>query len=1222
MANKKIRDAALLPTLSGTDEFEVDDGSNTYYKTNTDKIKLFTDANFFAMGEPNGIADITQSTIFFVNATRSFSINPLATDFDYYIGATKYTSTGDFKVIADIVGLHLLYYDGATLTEIVNPTNVQISNIILYKCIIAYVYWDGGIGKLLEERHGIVMDGATHLHLHFSIGTQYQDGLALGNFLVDQNGSLDSHAQFSTASGVISDEDLQLSINAIGATTGLEIWYLEGTTWKWTTNVGFSVLTTGSGRLAYNDTGAQAEVPNNQFVLCHVFAWNAADQKPIAIQGQNYYGNITAAREGAQTEIANLILSNLPSPEMKPIGTVIFQTSDTYTNSVKGRVRSTDTGENYVDFRRNPLNATVTASDHGQLAGLTDDDHLQYAFLNGRSGDVQKIDAIEEYTTDLGVTIEEIKLRNKILTIPFHPGEIFFGTPTDAPYGWYHCNSSSGNIVYDSSGFGRNGTTVNMDDSNWVPGKLNKCLTYDGINEYVNLGNIAGFDRGNTFSLECWLKTSTDGKYIISKLDATTPFRGWGMYIAAGGYLHFLMTHDQPFGNRIVVRANDTVLTDNAWHHCVVTYDGSSTAAGVVFYVDNHLESKVVTTDNLTNTITNAINCQISGRDGADTTFNGLIDEVLIYPTTLDATDVANRWNGGVGTESLTGFLNVGRLSVAGATGVMTQQYGGDCEIVTTASGSKIKLVPPSDGGVEITDGEYFQWLSGTTAQRPSSPVNGMVRYNSDTNRNEFYENGVWENYLTENAENLWDRELISGSDYRLNPHNAGDRVNIDLTSAYQINKSDFLKSHGTNNISLGFGAATSITTGQSDILIGSNAGASITSGSYNVFIGTEAGYSTTTTNDNVYIGYYAGHQSTGVYQTLIGTGAGASLLGTSSNTFIGAAAGYQATTCNDSTLVGAGTGFNLTTGSKHVLIGYHAGESLTTQSENVFIGYLAGQNSIAINNILIGTEVGKSLTTGGSNVFIGNSVATGANTTINSVIIGHGAGLSLVNGNNNVLIGRSAGGALTNESGNIVIGYLAGQTSLTASNKLWIDNSDTSAPLIEGDFATNALKINGTLDVTGKLTVGGLIDPTGLILDAQASAPSTNDGTIYYDSGAAEFKFRENGIWETLSATGLWQRTVTTLSPLNAGDSIDLGTGKLNASLVSIGWTGAMSGLLYVNQNSTTLGEPAMVINQQDASEGFINLIGNAAPAVTGDPDMTVYVEFNGVPKKLGLWN
>ncbi len=65
-------------------------------------------------------------------------------------------------------------------------------------------------------------------------------------------------------------------------------------------------------------------------------------------------------------------------------------------------------------------------------------------------------------------------------------------------------------------------------------------------------------------------------------------------------------------------------------------------------------------------------------------------------------------------------------------------------------------------------------------------------------------------------------------------------------------------------------------------------------------------------------------------------------------------------------------------------------------------------------------------------------------------------------------MIGQSAGYLGTTGSNNVMIGYQAGYSE-TGSNKLYIDNSNTTSPLIYGDFANDELTINGTLKtITG----------------------------------------------------------------------------------------------------------------------------------------------------------
>jgi len=75
--------------------------------------------------------------------------------------------------------------------------------------------------------------------------------------------------------------------------------------------------------------------------------------------------------------------------------------------------------------------------------------------------------------------------------------------------------------------------------------------------------------------------------------------------------------------------------------------------------------------------------------------------------------------------------------------------------------------------------------------------------------------------------------------------------------------------------------------------------------------------------------------------------------------------------------------------------------------------------------------------------------------------------------GNNNVIIGQGAGGQVIDKytpitgSGNVFIGYSAGYYEL-GSNKLYIDNSNTSSPLIYGDFTNGSEKVvfNGKVGI------------------------------------------------------------------------------------------------------------------------------------------------------------
>jgi hypothetical protein len=344
----------------------------------------------------NGFFNPTEVSMSWDDTNRELVIQPIGDNFQYYLSGTIYTETNPLTgTITDTEGFWILYFsDESTISGINTPTGQQISEVIQDFTPIAYIYWDAtnNIGRLMYELHGSRLDPITHNWLHFSIGSVYGTGMALSDFNINAAGNDNIDAQFSVAVGTFSDEDITFSLSSVASNVGLEIWYLDGSNWRWKTNSGFSILTGSTGRMAWNDGGTQADVSNNNFALSHIYATDIVDNngtnpRYISVQGQNEYSTIISAREGAEAEINTLTFGEFPLEEVIPIATVIFQTSNGYENDVKSKIRSTNAGDNYIDWRGSNIRAAGgSVTEHGALGGLFDDDHAQYALLAGRSG--------------------------------------------------------------------------------------------------------------------------------------------------------------------------------------------------------------------------------------------------------------------------------------------------------------------------------------------------------------------------------------------------------------------------------------------------------------------------------------------------------------------------------------------------------------------------------------------------------------------------------------------------------------------------------------------------------------------------------------------------------------------------------------------------------------------------------------------------------------------
>lgn len=378
----------------------LDDQTGSYYLDHGNHTGLLDDDHtqyvLRSQWKQNGFVSKDDVTISWDDGTRTLSVTKTGASFVYFEAGVAYTKTTvQTKQIDDTEGLWVFYFDGATLTAANNPSGADIEHVIENHTIVAYVYWDAtnNDGRLFAEPHGSNMSPSTHHYLHDVLGAQYDTGMALGDILADEDGSSNTHAQFSTEAGTFYDEDVKHTTELTAAATGLEIYYFNGSDLRWTTNAGYSFITYsgGSGRIAYNNSGTQTEVDNTKFVLAHVFASNIKDDdgtnyRLIAVQGQAQYATLALARTGADTEIFNLITGDLPMQELVPVATVIFQTADAYTNGVNARIRSTDTGDDYIDWRTSlgsGVGGSTTTNDHGLLSGLADDDHTQYILASG-----------------------------------------------------------------------------------------------------------------------------------------------------------------------------------------------------------------------------------------------------------------------------------------------------------------------------------------------------------------------------------------------------------------------------------------------------------------------------------------------------------------------------------------------------------------------------------------------------------------------------------------------------------------------------------------------------------------------------------------------------------------------------------------------------------------------------------------------------------------------
>jgi hypothetical protein len=159
------------------------------------------------------------------------------------------------------------------------------------------------------------------------------------------------------------------------------------------------------------------------------------------------------------------------------------------------------------------------------------------------------------------------------------------------------------------------------------------------------------FDRTDPFSLSVWVHLGKKVDYapILTRAAAFTEgHRGYELSLK-GDRLFATLTHLRPTDEiRLLSRA---ALPLNRWTHLTMTYDGSSSAAGLRLYVDGRPAAMHVEADALRRTIdVEKVAFQIGGQASVDIRAleGARIDEVRVYDRTL--TQVEAEQLAGLGT--------------------------------------------------------------------------------------------------------------------------------------------------------------------------------------------------------------------------------------------------------------------------------------------------------------------------------------------------------------------------------------------------------------------------------------------------------------------------------------------------------------------------------------------------------------------------------------------
>jgi hypothetical protein len=618
----------------------------------------------------------------------------------------------------------------------------------------------------------------------------------------------------------------------------------------------------------------------------------------------------------------------------------------------------------------------------------------------------------------------------------------------------------------------------------------------------VNDGNNGQFLQTNGSGVLAWADASSGG---ITQVGSMTTSPAFGDSTASGDWLGLGSS------------AGRISFTDAATDHInvlngnLVINDGESTIGNAPLHVDAGTSAHAIWAEGGTDNciIANSTGSVDSIKGYAGSSGIGVIGESItgygVKGTSAGSSSAGGYFtNSGTGYSLLTGAGNVG---IGDATPV---------SLFTVGSGDKFQV--DSNGNIVSIDGVgSYDWPNAHASGVLTNNGSGTLSWASASGANTALSNLASVAVNTSLVPSV-DGEPDLGSTSK-------DWNNIYLDGLILMNNSPYIHNTGSSNFFAGVNSGNISVTGGSNTGVGQLALGSLTEGQGNTAVGNYALFNNTTGYDNVAVGY----------DTLFTNISGAYNIAVGNSALLYSTAGYNIA-------VGWQALMNNVSGTSNVAIGWRA-----------LYGELYGTNNTGGNNIAIGQSALQNNTSGGTNIGIGQ-LSLGSNLEGGSNI---GIGfLALYNclSSGNVAIGSQTGYENVNGIGNVFLGYNAGYNE-TGSNKLYIDNSNTTTPLVYGDFDSNAFRINGMFQLAdgdfsnyivlqGPATVG-----TNYTLTLPSAVAVSNDMALVSDTSGALS-------WKTISGAG----GLGTMSTQNS-NSVSISGGSISGITdlaVADGGTGA----------------------------------------------------------------
>jgi DNA-binding GntR family transcriptional regulator len=173
----------------------------------------------------------------------------------------------------------------------------------------------------------------------------------------------------------------------------------------------------------------------------------------------------------------------------------------------------------------------------------------------------------------------------------------------------------------------------------WADGGLGGRALQTKPGKAVEVAGAGDFERTDAFTCGAWVrfdKAPKAGAILARMEDGDAGYRGWDIWVENGRVASHVVSHWQDDAMKVVSKE---AIPEGRWTHVLLTYDGSSKAAGLKIYLNGRATETTPAVDALKGTIKNSTPFKVGQRKTEGRIDDLRIEDVRIYRRALSPQD-------------------------------------------------------------------------------------------------------------------------------------------------------------------------------------------------------------------------------------------------------------------------------------------------------------------------------------------------------------------------------------------------------------------------------------------------------------------------------------------------------------------------------------------------------------------------------------------------------